>query len=142
LHYKQQPSQIYVIDVAGGDKVPRKGGPGITQSDLLVVRTTHSAMHNTQHTTHNVQPPPTDSSSISQVNKIDLAEMVGASLEVMRRDALLMRGKGPVVFAQVGGSSVKQPGTGPGVDAIVLHIEAALASAGISSTAKRQVTSS
>jgi urease accessory protein len=62
---------VYVIDVAGGDKVPRKGGPGITQSDLLVV------------------------------NKTDLAPAVGASLEVMARDAARMRGAGPVVFAQV-----------------------------------------
>lgn len=69
---------IYVIDVAGGDKVPRKGGPGITQSDLLVI------------------------------NKIDLAEAVGASLEVMERDANKMRKgtemdceSGPTVFASV-----------------------------------------
>lgn len=62
---------IYVIDVAGGDKVPRKGGPGITQSDLLVI------------------------------NKTDLAPLVGASLEVMARDAKAMRGDGPTVFAQV-----------------------------------------
>jgi urease accessory protein len=61
---------IYVIDVAGGDKVPRKGGPGITESDLLVI------------------------------NKTDLAPHVGASLEVMARDAARMRGEGPVVFAQ------------------------------------------
>ncbi len=61
---------IYVIDVAGGDKVPRKGGPGITQSDLLVV------------------------------NKIDLAPHVGASLEVMRRDGERMRQGGPMVFTQ------------------------------------------
>jgi urease accessory protein len=61
---------VYVIDVAGGDKVPRKGGPGITQSDLLVV------------------------------NKTDLAPHVGASLEVMDRDAKKMRGAGPIVFAQ------------------------------------------
>jgi urease accessory protein len=61
---------IYVVDVAGGDKVPRKGGPGITQSDLLVI------------------------------NKTDLAPHVGASLEVMARDARTMRGAGPVVFAQ------------------------------------------
>lgn len=61
---------IYVVDVAGGDKVPRKGGPGITQSDLLVI------------------------------NKTDLAPHVGASLEVMARDARAMRGPGPVVFAQ------------------------------------------
>ena len=62
---------IYVIDVAGGDKVPRKGGPGITQSDLLVI------------------------------NKTDLAPHVGADLEVMERDAAAMRGDGPTVFAQV-----------------------------------------
>jgi urease accessory protein len=61
---------IYVIDVAGGDKIPRKGGPGITQSDLLVI------------------------------NKTDLADRVGASLEVMARDARSMRGDGPFVFAQ------------------------------------------
>ena len=62
---------IYVIDVAGGDKVPRKGGPGITQSDLLVI------------------------------NKTDLAPHVGADLGVMDRDAKRMRGAGPTVFAQV-----------------------------------------
>lgn len=62
---------IYVIDVAGGDKVPRKGGPGITQSDLLVI------------------------------NKTDLAEAVGADLERMAREAAVMRGEGPVVMAQV-----------------------------------------
>ena len=62
---------IYVIDVAGGDKIPRKGGPGITQSDLLVI------------------------------NKIDLAEAVGADLSVMERDSKSMRGDGPTVFAQV-----------------------------------------
>lgn len=62
---------IYVIDVAGGDKVPRKGGPGITQSDLLVI------------------------------NKTDLAPHVGADLGVMDRDARKMRGDGPFVFAQV-----------------------------------------
>jgi len=62
---------IYVIDVAGGDKIPRKGGPGITQSDLLVI------------------------------NKTDLAEAIGADLEVMDRDSRLMRGDGPFVFAQV-----------------------------------------
>ena len=61
---------IYVIDVAGGDKIPRKGGPGITQSDLLVI------------------------------NKTDLAPQVGADLVVMERDARRMRGKGPIVFAQ------------------------------------------
>ncbi|MDA3962948.1 MAG: urease accessory protein UreG [Planctomycetota bacterium] len=62
---------IYVIDVAGGDKVPRKGGPGITQSDLLVI------------------------------NKCDLAEAVGADLSVMDRDAKRMRGAGPTVFTEV-----------------------------------------
>jgi urease accessory protein len=62
---------IYVIDVAGGDKVPRKGGPGITQSDLLVI------------------------------NKTDLAAAVGANLDVLDRDAKRMRGEGPIVFAQV-----------------------------------------
>ena len=62
---------IYVIDVAGGDKVPRKGGPGITQSDLLII------------------------------NKTDLAPHVGADLGVMDRDARKMRGAGPTVFAQV-----------------------------------------
>jgi urease accessory protein len=62
---------IYVIDVSGGDKIPRKGGPGITQSDLLVI------------------------------NKTDLAPLVGADLSVMDRDAKKMRGDGPIVFAQV-----------------------------------------
>jgi urease accessory protein len=62
---------IYVIDVSGGDKIPRKGGPGITQSDLLVI------------------------------NKTDLAPLVGADLDVMRRDARRMRGDGPFLFAQV-----------------------------------------
>ena len=62
---------IYVIDVSGGDKIPRKGGPGITQSDLLVI------------------------------NKTDLAPLVGADLSVMDRDAKRMRGDGPIVFAQV-----------------------------------------
>src|SRR5216110_1193161 len=62
---------IYVIDVSGGDKIPRKGGPGITQSDLLVI------------------------------NKTDLALLVGADLDVMARDANRMRGDGPTVFAQV-----------------------------------------
>jgi urease accessory protein len=62
---------IQVIDVAGGDKIPRKGGPGITQSDLLVI------------------------------NKTDLAVAVGADLQVMERDTQRMRGAGPHVFAQV-----------------------------------------
>lgn len=62
---------IYVIDVAGGDKIPRKGGPGITRSDLLVI------------------------------NKIDLAPYVGASLEVMERDARLKRGDLPFIFTNL-----------------------------------------
>ncbi len=62
---------IYVIDVAAGDKIPRKGGPGITKSDLLVI------------------------------NKIDLAPHVGASLEVMDRDAKRMRGSKPFVFTNL-----------------------------------------
>lgn len=76
---------IYVIDVSGGDKVPRKGGPGVTRSDLLVI------------------------------NKIDLASMVGASLEVMARDARTVRGDRPVVF-----SNLK---AGDGLEAIVSWIE-------------------
>jgi urease accessory protein len=62
---------IYVIDVSGGDKIPRKGGPGITQSDLLVI------------------------------NKTDLAPLVGADLGVMERDSRRMRDTGPFLFAQV-----------------------------------------
>ena len=62
---------IYVIDVSGGDKIPRKGGPGITRSDLLVI------------------------------NKIDLAPYVGASLAVMEADARRMRGQRPFVFTNV-----------------------------------------
>ncbi|KAF9462992.1 P-loop containing nucleoside triphosphate hydrolase protein [Collybia nuda] len=62
---------IYVIDVSGGDKIPRKGGPGISQSDLLVI------------------------------NKIDLAPYVNASLDVMSRDSKLMRGDGPTVFTSM-----------------------------------------
>ncbi|ESS70811.1 urease accessory protein UreG [Methyloglobulus morosus KoM1] len=62
---------IYVIDVSAGDKIPRKGGPGITRSDLLVI------------------------------NKIDLAPYVGASLEVMDRDAKKMRGSRPFVFSNL-----------------------------------------
>ena len=76
---------LYVIDVAAGDKIPRKGGPGIVKSDLLVI------------------------------NKIDLAPMVGASLEVMERDARKMRGARPFVF-----SNLK---TGQGLEAIVKFIE-------------------
>ena len=72
---------LYVIDVSAGDKIPRKGGPGITRSDLLVI------------------------------NKIDLAPYVGASLDVMDRDARRMRGDRPFVF-----SNLK---TGEGLDAVV-----------------------
>lgn len=75
---------IYVIDVAAGDKIPRKGGPGITRSDLLVI------------------------------NKIDLAPHVGASLEVMERDAQAMRGSRPFVFTNLK--------TGWGVDAVIRFI--------------------
>ncbi len=78
---------LYVIDVAAGEKIPRKGGPGITKSDLLVI------------------------------NKIDLAPMVGASLEVMARDAKTMRGARPFVF-----SNMK---TGQGLAEIIAFIEQA-----------------
>jgi urease accessory protein len=77
---------LYVIDVAAGDKIPRKGGPGITKSDLLVI------------------------------NKIDLAPMVGASLEVMERDARKMRGERPFVFTNLK--------TGHGLDTVIRFIEA------------------
>jgi urease accessory protein len=76
---------LYVIDVAGGDKIPRKGGPGITKSDLLVI------------------------------NKTDLAPHVGASLEVMDRDARKMRGDRPFVF-----TSIRQ---GEGLEAVIAFIE-------------------
>jgi len=76
---------LYVIDVAAGDKIPRKGGPGITKSDLLII------------------------------NKIDLAPMVGASLEVMDRDARKMRGERPFVF-----SNLK---TGQGLNQIIAFVE-------------------
>ena len=76
---------LYVIDVAAGDKIPRKGGPGIMKSDLLVI------------------------------NKIDLAPMVGASLEVMERDARKMRGERPFVFTNLK--------TGQGLDTIVRFIQ-------------------
>jgi urease accessory protein len=76
---------IYVIDVAAGDKIPSKGGPGITRSDLLVI------------------------------NKIDLAPHVGASLEVMQRDAKRMRGTRPFVLSNLR--------TGDGVEAIARFIE-------------------
>lgn len=75
---------LYVIDVAAGDKIPRKGGPGITKSDLLVI------------------------------NKIDLAPMVGASLEVMERDSRTMRGEKPFVFANLK--------TGQGLETVVALI--------------------
>ncbi|EPS98666.1 hypothetical protein FOMPIDRAFT_1031339 [Fomitopsis schrenkii] len=83
---------IYVIDVAGGDKIPRKGGPGISQSDLLVI------------------------------NKVDIAPLVNASLEVMHRDSKLMRGDGPTIF-----TSVKE---GRGVQDVVDLVLAAWRSAG------------
>jgi urease accessory protein len=75
-------TQVFVVDVAGGDKVPRKGGPGVTTADLLVV------------------------------NKTDLAPRVGASLEVMARDAAAVRGDRPVVFL----SLTEQPDAAPVVD--------------------------
>jgi len=75
---------VYVIDVAAGDKIPSKGGPGITRSDLLVI------------------------------NKVDLAPHVGASLEVMERDAKKMRGQRPFVFTNLK--------TGSGVDTVVKFI--------------------
>ncbi|KAI8835333.1 urease accessory protein ureG [Chytridium lagenaria] len=83
---------IYVIDVSGGDKIPRKGGPGITQSDLLVI------------------------------NKTDLADLIGADLDVMKRDSERMREGGPTVFAQVK--------NGVGVDRIVGFILEALEKSG------------
>ena len=76
---------LYVIDVAAGDKIPRKGGPGITKSDLLVI------------------------------NKIDLAPLVGASLEVMASDAKKMRGTRPFVFTNLK--------TGEGLPAVIGFIE-------------------
>ena len=76
---------LYVIDVAAGDKIPRKGGPGITKSDLLII------------------------------NKIDMAPLVGASLDVMDRDARKMRGDRPFVF-----SNLK---TGQGLNQIIAFVE-------------------
>ncbi len=91
---------LYVIDVAAGDKIPRKGGPGITKSDLLVI------------------------------NKIDLAPLVGASLDVMDRDSRRMRGGRPFVFTNLK--------TGQGLDAIVRFIEEhGLVSAAADATAAR-----
>ena len=78
---------IYVIDVAAGDKIPRKGGPGITKSDLLVI------------------------------NKIDLAPAVGASLDVMDRDARLMRGQRPFIFTNL----KTREGIEPIADFVVKH---------------------
>jgi urease accessory protein len=75
---------IYVIDVSGGEKIPRKGGPGVTRSDLLVI------------------------------NKMDLAPYVGASLEVMARDAKLMRKERPFVFTNMK--------TGEGVETVIAFI--------------------
>jgi urease accessory protein len=75
---------LYVIDVAAGDKIPRKGGPGITKSDLLII------------------------------NKIDLAPHVGASLDVMQRDAARMRGERPFVFTNLK--------TGEGLETVVNFI--------------------
>ena len=76
---------LYIIDVAGGEKIPRKGGPGITRSDLLII------------------------------NKTDLAPYVGASLEVMKKDAEQMRTKAPFVF-----TNLKR---GEGVDSVVDFIK-------------------
>jgi urease accessory protein len=76
---------LYVIDVAAGDKIPRKGGPGITKSDLLII------------------------------NKIDLAPMVGASLEVMARDAKAQRGERPFVFTNLK--------TGDGLDRVIAFVK-------------------
>ncbi|MEX2300639.1 MAG: urease accessory protein UreG [Bryobacterales bacterium] len=76
---------IYVVDVAGGDKVPRKGGPGVTRSDLLVI------------------------------NKIDLAQYVGADLSVMDRDARALRGEKPVVFTNLK--------SGSGIEDVILWIQ-------------------
>jgi urease accessory protein len=78
-------ASIYVIDVSGGDKIPRKGGPGVTRSDLLVI------------------------------NKIDLAPHVGASLDVMARDAKTARGARPFLFTNLK--------TGEGLDGVVAWIE-------------------
>ena len=76
---------IYVIDVSAGDKIPRKGGPGITRSDLLLI------------------------------NKIDLADMVGANLKIMKRDTLLMRKEKPWFFTNLN--------TGNGVEEVIQFLE-------------------
>ena len=76
---------IYVIDVSAGDKIPRKGGPGITRSDLLLI------------------------------NKIDLADMVGANLKIMKRDTLLMRKEKPWFFTNLS--------TGNGVEEVIQFLE-------------------
>ena len=78
-------ASIYVIDVSGGDKVPRKGGPGVTRSDLLII------------------------------NKIDVAPLVGASLEVMDRDSKKMRGERPFVFTNLKGKT--------GLDTVIRWIQ-------------------
>ena len=75
---------IYVIDVSGGDKIPRKGGPGITKSDLLII------------------------------NKVDLAPMVHASLDVMERDTRRMRGERPYVLTEML--------SGAGIEAVIAFI--------------------
>ena len=69
---------IYVIDVSAGEKIPRKGGPGITRSDLFVI------------------------------NKVDLAPMVGANLDIMERDTLKMRGKKPFIFSNLNFKHIRQ----------------------------------
>jgi urease accessory protein len=92
---------IYVIDVAEGEKIPRKGGPGITRSDLLVI------------------------------NKIDLAPLVGANLEVMKADALRMRVKRPFIF-----TNLKK---GEGADKIASFI---IDTGGLSNSADRHSTES
>ncbi len=90
-------ASVFVIDVAGGDKIPRKGGPGIARSDLLVV------------------------------NKTDLAPLVGASLEVMARDAKVQRGAKPTVFTNLRDEE--------GVDAVLGWLEPRLAAAPVAGRA-------